>query len=48
MDEKVFSDILNNFKGALFNDMKILTGLMDSDQLRTFIDESFNKLYKSE
>lgn len=48
MDEKVFSDILNNFKGALFNDMKILTGLMDSNQLREFIDESFNKLYKSE
>lgn len=48
MDEKVFSDILNNFKGALFNDMKILSGLMDSDQLKDFIMESFDKLYKSE
>lgn len=45
MDEKVFNDILQNFKNALFNDMKILSGLMDSDSLDVFLNECFDKLY---
>lgn len=48
MDEKVFADILNNFKSALFNDMKILSGLMSPCDLNDFVKECASKLYKSE
>lgn len=47
MDEKVFNDILENFKNACFNDIKILSGLMASEDLNSFLDECFKKLYKS-
>lgn len=47
MDEKVYNDIVSNFKNAAFNDLKILSGLLSPDDLEFFVKESISKLYKS-
>lgn len=46
MDSKVFEDIKTNFKNAFFSDIKILSGLMDSEELNEYIQECLSKLYK--
>lgn len=46
IDTKVLEDITNNFKNNLFSDLKILTGFLNEEDLKNFIDDCLTKLYK--
>lgn len=46
-NNEVFEQILDRIKSDVYISLKNLSGFLDSDSLKSFVDDVVSKLYKS-